>query len=324
MPATVTSDMRPTAEFHYDAASAISQGRRDQQEDAVAADFPAGAGIGFAVLADGMGGHAAGDVASGIVVTEVFSELKLRAADPGGFERDIGGLLREAASSANDCVAHHVASYPGAYGMGATLVAPVLVGDRLYWISVGDSPLFLFRDGRLRRLNEDHSLTPQIDYLAASGLMPAEEALNHPDRNCLTSVLIGQPIPMIDCPDRPVRLAEGDLVLAASDGLLFLPDERIEAILAAHAGEPSAMIGARLLRALEDLDDPDQDNVSLCVIQVSRQAAPAVGVLEPGLPVAPPPPSPRAPGRDMVAIMVKTENNRRMLMYRSSKSGRIA
>lgn len=309
--------MPPSAEFHYDAASAIAQGRREQQEDAVATDFPVGAGLGFAVLADGMGGHAAGDVASGIVVTEVFSELKLRASDPRNLEHSMETVLREATLAANECVAHHAASFPRAHGMGATLVAPVLVDDRLYWISVGDSPLFLFRDGQLRRLNEDHSLTPQIDYLARTGMMPVEEALNHPDRNCLTSVLIGQPIPFIDCPASPVRLREGDIVVAASDGLLFLPEDQIEDILARNAGAASADIGARLLRALDDLDDPDQDNTSLCVIKVSRQPQPGVHVLDPVQSV----PEPRRRSREMLAIMVRSSKSKQMLMYRS-KTGR--
>ena len=73
-------------EPRYDVASGISQGARDYQEDAITADFPVGAEAGFVVLADGMGGHAAGDVASKIVLTEVFSELKFHFADVTAFE----------------------------------------------------------------------------------------------------------------------------------------------------------------------------------------------------------------------------------------------
>ena len=73
-------------EPRYDVASGISQGARDYQEDAITADFPVGAEAGFVVLADGMGGHAAGDVASKIVLTEVYSELKFHFADVEAFE----------------------------------------------------------------------------------------------------------------------------------------------------------------------------------------------------------------------------------------------
>ena len=263
--------MLAPSEFTYDASSAISLGRRDQQEDAVIADFAAGAGIGFAVLADGMGGHAAGDVASKIVVTEVFSEIKMQAGDPVALQASISAILRDAVISANDCVRLHADTCPETQGMGATLVAPVLLGDNLYWISVGDSPLYLFRDGELSRLNEDHSLTPQIDYLVSNGMLAPEEARNHPDRSCLTSVLIGDDIPQIDCPAEPLSMQHGDILLVASDGLQFLEEDRIAQLVAACATRSSAEISRALLRELEHLDDPDQDNTSLCVIKVAQK-----------------------------------------------------
>ena len=210
----MTPTPRSSARAHYDVASAISIGRRDCQEDAIVADFPQGAEHGFVVLADGMGGHAAGDIASKIVVTEVFSELKLQSGDPVRFERDINAILRAAVRTANDCVLNHATSYPRTNGMGATLLAPVLLGDWLHWISVGDSPLYLYRDGVLRQVNEDHSLAPQIDHMVRSGLMQPERGRTHPDRNCLTSVLIGMEIPRIDCPAQPIALKPGDIVVS--------------------------------------------------------------------------------------------------------------
>lgn len=312
--------MHPPAEFAYDAASALSQGRRETQEDAIAADFPVGAGVGFAVLADGMGGHAAGDVASGIVVTEVFSELKLQASNPDVLERNIAQVLHDAAFGANDCVGHHVASHPRAHGMGATLVAPVLLGNRLYWISVGDSPLYLFRKGQLSRLNADHSLTPQIDFLASRGLMATEDALNHPDRNCLTSVLFGHKIPLIDCPVDPVSLQDGDIVLAASDGLLFLEEVEIEEIVQTYSDRSSSEISNRLLGALADLDDPDQDNTSICVIKVEDRAS---RIAKAPLDKTPPMPVPMPRSRDSVTILVTGNKTRQLLMYRA-KAGRSA
>jgi len=291
--------MLHSAKVHYDASSALSQGQRDSQEDAIVADFPIGSEMGFAVLSDGMGGHASGDVASKIVVTEVFSELKLNAGDPETLELNIDSILREAAISANACLLHHADACPDSEGMGATLVAPVLFKNRLYWISIGDSPLYLFRDGNLHRLNEDHSLTPQFDYLVSQGVMKEEDALNHPDRNCLTSVLIGQDIPLIDCPHDPVELQINDIVIAASDGLQFLPEERIAGILAARADRSSSEIGAMLLNELKDLNDPGQDNISLCIVKVMAQAAETIETTEPAEPVALAPVNRPAPVRQM-------------------------
>ncbi len=270
----MVSIMPPLAEFRYDAAVAIRRGRRDHQEDAVAADFADGASVGFAVVADGMGGHAAGEVASGIVVTEVFAALKARAGNRDTMEPDLTAILHDAAARANAGLRAHAEASPDTAGMGATLVAPVLMGNRLYWISVGDSPLYLYRQGTLLRLNQDHSLVPQIDYLVRKGLLEEDEGLCHPDRNCLTSVLSGAAIARIDCPDEPVRLFDGDLVIAASDGVQFLDDDAIAGVLRAVGNEPARRIGALLMGAIEALADPEQDNAALCVIRVcaDRQA----------------------------------------------------
>ncbi len=250
----------------YEVASAISLGRRDHQEDAMAVDFPKGSEFGYVVLADGMGGHAAGDVASKLVVTEVYSDLKLQSGNPGQFERRLTQILQESASSANDCVKEHTATVPSAAGMGSTLVAPVLMEDRLYWISIGDSPLFLCRNGCLTRLNENHSMAAQIDYMADSGLLSEDERLNHPDRHCLSSGLAGQKINLIDCPGTPIRLEPDDLIVVATDGLLFLTDTKIADILRQNQHKGCAEMADALLAAIELLADPDQDNVAFTII----------------------------------------------------------
>lgn len=267
--------------IHYDAASALSQGRRDRQEDAVAVDFPVGAPHGFAVLADGMGGHAAGDVASQIVVTEMFSELKMLISDPKTMEKNIRDKLCAAIQDTNMCIEHMANSSPDVSVMGATALVPVIFGERLYWVSVGDSPLFLYREGKLDRLNEDHSMAPQIDEMQTKGLINLDEARNHPDRSALTSVLAGTEIPKIDCSGAPVSLQSGDIVIAASDGLEYLSPERIEDVLAAYQTRPSTEISAALLREIEALDDPDQDNVSLCLIKVKGEEEDHAAVPDP-------------------------------------------
>lgn len=256
-------------EPRYDVASGISQGARDYQEDAITADFPVGAEAGFVVLADGMGGHAAGDVASKIILTEVFSELKFHFADVVAFEARAPEILRSVADLANETLRQHTRSHPETDGMGATLVVPALVENRLWWISIGDSPLFLFRNGRLTQLNEDHSMAPQIDFMVKSGLMDPQVAANHPDRNCLISVLMGTRIPKIDCPTRPFELKQGDIVICASDGLQFLTNAQIEKVLGKARKARSTEIAERLLEELVRLNDPDQDNISFTVIKVN-------------------------------------------------------
>lgn len=271
--------MPKAPEFTFDAASVLSLGQRDHQEDALAIDFPIGAGFGFAVLSDGMGGHAAGDVASKIVVTEVFSELKFQSSDTEALQSDVVAVLKDAAFSANDCMKAHTETHSETEGMGATLLAPVFFGSKLHWISVGDSPLFLFRGNALMQLNEDHSMAPQIDFMLQAGAISEDAAANHPDRNALTSVLFGDEIEAIDCPDEPFQLEDGDIVIAASDGLQYLPNDRICAVVRKNLARPAAVIAKALLDALEELEDPAQDNVSFAVIKAQSRASDRIGLL---------------------------------------------
>lgn len=265
--------MTSPAYARYDVATALGQGMREIQEDAVVTDFPAGMDVGFVVLADGMGGHAAGEIASSILVTEVFAELKFKLADLKKHERHIPAILKSAAMTSNACIRDYVSENPRNYGMGATLIAPLLVEDRMYWISVGDSPLYLQRNGKMRQLNEDHSMAPEIDRMVASGLLSPEEGLHHPDRNCLRSVLLGDSVAKIDCPDEPFRVQEGDIILAASDGLQSLTDAEISAVILENEDRSATEIAFALLTTVNTLNDPDQDNISISVIKINRTQA---------------------------------------------------
>ncbi|MCV2882960.1 PP2C family protein-serine/threonine phosphatase [Actibacterium sp. XHP0104] len=256
------------SKIKLDAASAISMGQREYQEDALITDFTQGSDLGIAVLADGMGGHAAGDIASKIAVTEVFSELKLQSGDLDQFEIEAPDILRDAVLAANECIGGHSAVNAETRGMGSTLLALAFVQDRMFWASVGDSPLYCYSEGQLARLNADHSMAPQIDLMVSLGQMTEEEAREHPERNCLTSVLCGAQVARMDCPNAPMILVPGEVLIAASDGLQFLDDEEIAGILRRNHRKSAAEIAAALMAALDALGDPDQDNITLTVIKV--------------------------------------------------------
>ncbi|MDH5452125.1 MAG: protein phosphatase 2C domain-containing protein [Paracoccaceae bacterium] len=258
-----------TKEPGFDVALAVSQGSRDYQEDSVVADAPIGASYGIVVLADGMGGHAAGDVASKTVVSEVFRQLKFECDSFLDQNTDIPALLCKAAAAANMATMKHVAKNPKSAGMGSTLVSTVFVENRLFWVSIGDSPLFLFRDGILKQLNEDHSLGPQIDFLVKSGMLDAEAGKTHPNRNCLTSVIMGEDIAKTDCPADPFEVREGDIFIVASDGLQYLDNPQIEKLLRKNRKKRSCEIARLLLASIEALGDPNQDNVSFSVVKIN-------------------------------------------------------
>lgn len=266
-------DNNPTANgtLEFDVATVVFKGARPYQEDALFANFPMAQGFGYAVISDGLGGHQAGHVASALVTSAFFSRLKMLETELESGTLNIPAALREAAISANEKVGEHARADSTTRGMGCTVLAPVVRGDRLYWISVGDSILLLFRGGALRRLNKDHSMAPQIDLMAASGSMDAETARTHPDRNVLASVIDGTPIEMIDCPTSSIKLAAGDVLIAASDGIQSLSNVMLANTLMKTANRGAAEIAAALLEAVKSQNDPEQDNASFAVVKLVQE-----------------------------------------------------
>ncbi|HID68458.1 MAG TPA: serine/threonine-protein phosphatase, partial [Roseibacterium sp.] len=255
----------------YDVATALWQGKRPYQEDTLLADFHGGMDRGFAVLADGMGGHSAGDLASRLVVIDAVSHLKFLMHDGEALESNLQAELISAIKTANDVLKDRAADDRRVQGMGTTFLATVMFEDRLYWASVGDSPLFLWREGKLRQLNEDHSMAPVIDQMAKAGEITRDEAASHPDRNALTSVLMGGQLKSMDVPKTAIVLDPGDVLIQASDGVQHLDEARIAEILAdARAGATSREIVDLLMAALFHLDDPAQDNTAILVLQLTQ------------------------------------------------------
>lgn len=252
-----------------DVATVLAIGAREVQQDSLIADFPVGSDVGFLALADGMGGHSSGEIASNIVITELFGELKFKLNDLAEFEEKLPSVLRHAAMVANDGIRDFVAEHPDNYGMGATLVAAIVVDNRFYWISIGDSPMYLWRDGKLQQLNEDHSLAPEIDLMIRNGVLSEEQGKNHPGRSALRSVLFGADIAKIDCPDKPLSLLPRDIIIVASDGLQSLNESEIEYLVTKN-DEGRNEVAYSLLSAIVELDDPEQDNVSMSVLKITK------------------------------------------------------
>ncbi len=261
------------ADLAADAATAQNIGCRARQEDAVIAHVPQD-GPGLAVLSDGMGGHDDGDLASRILVSEMFGELFMATArrKPGK------SPFRAALDSANARLRQHIGAGCISADTGGTLVSVAVDKDRLSWLSVGDSPLYLCRDGRLTRLNENHSMAAQLDLMVRNGAMEADMARNHPHRHCLTSAVTGRKIPHVDCPTDPLHLQPGDVILLASDGLDVLPDAEILSLVSRNGPEGSAAVARALIAAVTNKQQPEQDNVSLVVMRFAEPAPQRVGL----------------------------------------------
>lgn len=258
----------------YQYASRDTQGARSYQEDMAAVlverDPTRGAvGSGVpparrlvAVLADGMGGHAGGDIASRTVC-----ESFLDVYDRTHMDMPTSECLLNALQQCNEAVAERIATNPMLRGMGSTLVGVVFGPDGAEWISVGDSPLYLYRHGEIALLNADHSLAPELDQLAAAGLMTVEAAQADSRRHMLRSAVCGDDIALVDQSQRPTPLRAGDYVILASDGLQTLATDEIARLVEAYAGAGPDAVASALIRAVEALRMPHQDNATVVVVR---------------------------------------------------------
>jgi protein phosphatase len=233
------------AQLRWGAATDVGRVRSGNEDASLANDRV------FAV-ADGMGGHRGGAVASRVALESLDERFTDASSD----------ALVAAARDANDAVFERANDDPELRGMGTTLVAiaPVEDEDLVAWVHVGDSRIYLFRDGELQQLTEDHSL---VEQWVRDGAISPEEARSHPQRNILTRALgIGSDVG-IDA--GTVIPYTGDRFVLCSDGLFNEIDEpRIESTLRRLADPQEA--SRELVR--QALDSGGRDNVTVIVVDV--------------------------------------------------------
>ncbi len=215
-----------------------------------------GAHCQLGVVADGMGGHISGELASRRAVEVLVETLKASRAHP-------PVALARAAQAANVEVYNHAVLHPEHKGMGTTLTA-VLIDDQVGLVGhVGDSRAYLLRDGELRRLTDDHSWVADR---VRQGLLSEDEASQHRYRNVITNAIGATPTFRLDVLHFEVQ--SGDRLLIVSDGVSMLLSEPLMAQLIADATPTEA--ARRLLREANDRGSPD--NVTAVVLQVENVA----------------------------------------------------
>ena len=261
----------PAAPLELDIAGAQIIGDREVQEDAFLISHLGDAAT-LLIVADGMGGHAAGNIASNMAVQSCNRHLCHHHES-----RRLPALLREAVLEANKTIADMVHETEALRGMGCTLVAAVahqddlaLLSGKIYvatlsWASVGDSHLYLVRGGGISKLNADHSYGGFLDRMAALG-QPVEPEPGCA-RNMLMCALTGEEIMEIDCPDTGTRISSGDWLIASSDGLNTLNRDDIIAI--AGGASSARECAERLLQAVTEAQTKNQDNTTVVVIRVA-------------------------------------------------------
>ncbi len=244
------------------------KGTRDAQEDYFAVppqanpEFTAHAGQLY-LVSDGMGGHEGGAAASLLAVRMLTEAYRYKTAG----ESIPEALLRSVRTANEDL--YELARHTGAdtsRGMGATIAAAVIHGNLLYWMTVGDSRIFLFRNGQLARVNRLHRYGDELDERLARGELSEEEVNTDSRRHMLMSYLGLPSLYKVDCPDAPLELQPTDRVILCSDGLTdALTINEIGAIVSL-AKDPNSCAEA-LMTCIKEKERPVQDNATVIVVE---------------------------------------------------------
>ena len=248
---------------------------RSHNEDSIVSD----ASIGLVVLADGMGGYNAGEVASGMTTSVIATEMLQVLAERNPAEidvatgRSIGArLLLEQISKANAAVYHASKTQPQYSGMGTTLVTALFYNNGVTFAHIGDSRGYRLRDGVLTQVTKDHSLLQeQID----SGMITPEQARYSQHKNLVTRALGIDP--EVDAEITQCEALPGDIYLLCSDGLNdMVPDEDIGMTMQALSS--NLKLAAQQLVQLAN-DNGGRDNISVILVRVVHGYAASRGLV---------------------------------------------
>ncbi len=257
-------------------ASATDPGMvRSHNEDSIASD----ASRGLAVLADGMGGYNAGEVASGIATTVITTELQqlLETTPPYAVEEGTGKgiaekMLRDQIAKANTSIYQAAQSQPQYSGMGTTLVMALFYDNRMAVAHIGDSRLYRQRGEVFEQVTKDHSLLQeQID----GGLITKEQARHSANKNLVTRALGIDPV--VEPEVHEYDALVGDIFLLCSDGLCdMVADEDISMAVQTLGGN-LRLCAQQLIQMAND--NGGRDNVSVILVRVRREFPAPRGVL---------------------------------------------
>ena len=223
------------------------------------------------IVADGMGGHKAGEIASKTAIDYFASFFKKTYEDAVSknktdknelTDNDIQKILIDAAGNANEKIYDLGSKNEEMSGMGTTLTGLFILNSNAYVIHIGDSRLYLFRDGKLNLLTEDHTLVFQ---LYKRGVISYEDTFSHPQRNYLTGVLGENEISSLEC--FKFTLEPSDIILICSDGLnSMIKDSSIESILNKLKDKPVRDIAQKLV--LRANKNGGNDNITVIILKI--------------------------------------------------------
>jgi protein phosphatase len=205
----------------------------------------------LAVVADGMGGYEGGQEASRLAVETMIDVYS-------GFEGEPKNSLVAALQAAHEGIREYSFEHPELRGMGTTCTAAAIVNSQLFFVHVGDTRLYLIRDGEIIRVTRDHSY---VGRLVEAGMISAEQAEVHPQRNILTSAVGTNPDLAMDASEEPQALRAGDVLVICSDGLWGLV--RDTEILNAVKNKSAEQAGKDLIQLARERGGPDNITVQI-------------------------------------------------------------
>ncbi len=232
--------------------------RKLNQDYVYTSEMPIGNLPNVFIVADGMGGHNAGDYASKYTVETIVKEIEH------SFEKNPVKILEKAIEEANAHIREKANEDEALSGMGTTVVAATCLGKYLKVANVGDSRLYIMNQNEIRQITRDHSL---VEEMVRMGGIDRETARNHPDKNIITRAVGVKESVEVDFFD--VELQENDLVLMCSDGLTnMLEDEEIRMIL--NGQRDIVEKAEELVKAANN--NGGKDNISVILIEPFAEA----------------------------------------------------
>lgn len=249
---------------------------REHNEDAIAWDND----IGLFVLADGMGGYNAGEVASGIAVKTIMNLVResYQIQELGGHDKATGLsrpaiILRDAIARANKIIHQTAKTQPQCEGMGTTVVAALFYDNKIIVAHVGDSRLYRLRGERFEQVTLDHSL---LQELVDRGFYTPEEAQRVTNKNYVTRALGVEPTVEVEIREEPVQ--RGDCYVLCSDGLTdMIEDEDIHLTISTF-GANLETVAKQLVQLAND--SGGRDNISVLLTEVTETFPAKKGILD--------------------------------------------
>ena len=216
--------------------------------------------LGIFALADGMGGHKKGEVASEIAVKNILAYLKENLLQHNSIKIDyVDDIIKQAYNNVNSIIYNQSLKQEEYRGMGTTLVIAILYKEDLYVANVGDSRCYMLSNNYLNRISVDHSV---VEELVRANIITEEEAIHHPHRNRITRAIGTDEMVVVDIFNK--KISENDVVLLASDGLTgCVYEEDIKNIL--QQNKSISEINDDLINIANDVSG--RDNVSVVLIK---------------------------------------------------------